>query len=453
MSDFYALLRQSILDRRITDAEERDAIYGQARRAMIRRLWAFDPPLEEEEIDQRINAFDVAVNDIEADVVATFSRDEAAPARSVDEEIERGLQEEFFQQSEERSQKRVPAIADQRQLAQSVRDAGLVRYREEQERVRAYQAPADPYDDPYGEAPAAPPPPERRRAREAPRMLPPAQARPAAYDPPENSYADADRAYREDHPVRPKNEAWVEKRPARKRPAEEELPRRRERRRLERRPPPKRQQRRKLTDTDKIRVLIGAIGLCLAILVATGAYVLIPRQGNSAVADLGTRREVSDAATAVRIASEELPVNQSFLVFDGRDPTVFETSPDNPVRFDSGAGTVRISSSTGSPGVKALIGPGLATRLAGHDVRVTIVARASPEAGAAGMRFAYQSGVAISHWQTANLGSDYQAVAMVWRVPALQTDRGGDLLVIQPGIPGDGTGADIKSIKIDLLSS
>ena len=58
-----------------------------------------------------------------------------------------------------------------------------------------------------------------------------------------------------------------------------------------------------------------------------------------------------------------------------------------------------------SPGVKALIGPGLATRLAGHDVRVTIVARSSREAGAAGLRFAYQSGVAISHWQTANLGA------------------------------------------------
>src|SRR6185295_17098803 len=135
MSDFYALLRQSILDRHISDAEERDAIYGQARRAMIRRLWAFDPPLDEEEIDQRINAFDVAVSDIEADVVAAFSHDEvAAPSRSIDEEIERGLQEEFFQQNEERSQRRVPQIADQRQLAQSVRDAGLVRYREEQER-------------------------------------------------------------------------------------------------------------------------------------------------------------------------------------------------------------------------------------------------------------------------------------------------------------------------------
>jgi hypothetical protein len=148
-----------------------------------------------------------------------------------------------------------------------------------------------------------------------------------------------------------------------------------------------------------------------------------------------------------------VPIDQTFMLFDGRDPTVFETSADNPVRFDAQNGIVRISSSTSSPGVKVLIGPGLASRLAGREVRVTIVARSSPEAGAATMRFAYQSGVAISFWQTANLGPDFQSVAMIWRVPALRTDRAGDLLVVQPGVPGDGTGADIKSIRIDLLQA
>ena len=85
-------------------------------------------------------------------------------------------------------------------------------------------------------------------------------------------------------------------------------------------------------------------------------------------------------------------------------------------------------------------------------MRVTIVARSAKVAGAASMRFAYQSGVAISHWQTANLGNDYQAVALTWRVPSMRTDRGGDLLLIQPGVPGDGTGADVKSISIDVLA-
>jgi hypothetical protein len=103
--------------------------------------------------------------------------------------------------------------------------------------------------------------------------------------------------------------------------------------------------------------------------------------------------------------------------------------------------------------VKVLIGPGLATRLAGHNVRITIVARSSPDIGAAAMRFAYQSGYAISHWQTANLGADYAAVGMLWRVPTMRTNPAGDYLQIEPGIPGDGTGVDIKSISIDVLAS
>ena len=49
---------------------------------MIRRLWSFDPPLDEEEIEQRIAVFDVAVSDIEADVIAAFG-DEAPTARDM----------------------------------------------------------------------------------------------------------------------------------------------------------------------------------------------------------------------------------------------------------------------------------------------------------------------------------------------------------------------------------
>jgi hypothetical protein len=168
--------------------------------------------------------------------------------------------------------------------------------------------------------------------------------------------------------------------------------------------------------------------------------------------DIGTRHEVSDAATAARIALEKVNVAQSFDLFDGRDPTVFATTPDNPVRFDSTDGFARVASSTGASGVKVNIGPGLAARLAGHQVRVVIDARSSSDFGAANMRFAYQSGLAISHWQTANLGADYAELGMTWRVPTMRTSPNGDFLLIEPGIPGDGTGADIKSIRIDILS-
>ncbi|HVZ13720.1 MAG TPA: hypothetical protein VG894_04605, partial [Bauldia sp.] len=74
--------------------------------------------------------------------------------------------------------------------------------------------------------------------------------------------------------------------------------------------------------------------------------------------------------------------------------------------------------------------------------------------GAASMRFAYQSGLAISHWQTANLSSDFTQLGMAWRVPTMRTSAsGGDALIIEPGIPGDGTGMDIKAIRIDVLDS
>ena len=82
---------------------------------------------------------------------------------------------------------------------------------------------------------------------------------------------------------------------------------------------------------------------------------------------------------------------------------------------------------------------------------MTVLARAARENGAAGLRFAYENGIAISQWQTANLGNDFAPYNLVWRVPALHVDPDADQLLIEPGIPGDGTAADIQSIKIDVL--
>ena len=504
MSDFYSILKESIIDRGIVDSGERDAIYAQARRAMIRRLWSFEPPLDEEEIESRIAAFDVAVSDIEADVMAAFSApaDDASAAMDDDYAVEEQAPADYrdadpyaadahdadpyvrdrhardtyvadrheadpyaagYDEDREpvdrpaANSRRVPALIDPIAAGRQVRDAGLVRYYEEARRL-SLQEPL--YDDGHDELPDEPqaydPAPARRahaevsRRRAAPEPPPDPyedepgygeEPPPQLYPPRRQSRSDrwSEDSPRRDPPQRPQKQA-----PSGPRAADDGLPRRRQRQR----PAP----RQPLSDRDKIYMLLGAIGVCVLVLGGIGVYALVPRDSGVTV-DIDARHEVSDAATAVRLAAEAMPIDQTFMLFDGRDPTVFETSPDNPIRFDANSGTVRISSSTGSPGVKALIGPGLATRLAGHDVRVTIVARSSREAGAAGLRFAYQSGVAISHWQTVNLGTDFQAVALTWRVPTLQTDRSGDILVIQPGIPGDGTGADVKSIKIDLLAS
>ncbi len=477
MSDFYSILRKSILDRGIADSGERDAIYAQARRAMIRRLWSFDPPLDEEEIERRIAAFDVAVSDIEADVVAAFGDDDAAeteddraepppdayadeaesePEYYETEEYEEDAREAAYREADDYSvanARRLPVLADPAATySRQVRQAGLTRYHEDARRVDL--EPDDPpYDSDYALEEAEPAEPA---ARPRSRAL-------ARREPPADPYED-EPGYRDEPPPpprrqRPHQDRWSldgpreTRNPPQRRPAQapaqhrrvgpdDDLPRRRQRQRP----------RQPLSERDKIFMLLGVIGVCVLVLGGIGVYALVPRDGGVTV-NIDAQHEVSDAATAVRLAAQAMPVDQTFMLFDGRDPTVFETSPDNPIRFDAAAGTVRISSSTGSAGVRALIGPGLATRLAGHNVRVTIVARSAKDAGAASMRFAYQSGVAISHWQTANLGPSYQAVALTWRVPSMQTDSNGDVLLIQPGVPGDGTGAEVKSIKIDLLAS
>ena len=486
MADFYSILRKSIIDRGIADSGERDVIYAQARRAMIRRLWSFEPALEEEEIERRITAFDVAVSDIEADVMAAFAGADDEPAEVEDDyraaaaeadpyEADRYESDDYeadyreapayeadrrayraadpyeadayetdrreadYRKAEYRqpayqdadygepadppatNSRRLPALLKPADYARQVREAGLVRYYEEARRLAP--EPEEPEEPPYDDGYDArheeedEPPPARRARLPARRRTP---------DPPVDPYED-EPGYEPPPPPRRQSRAdrWSTdsprqeaREPARRQPAkapaqrrrtvDDDLPRRRKRQR-----PPRRQP---MSDRDKIFMLLGAIGVCALVLGGIGVYVLVPRDSGVTV-DIDAHREVSDAATAVRLAAQTMPVDQTFMLFDGRDPTVFETSPDNPIRFDATAGTVRVSSSTGSPGVKALIGPGLATRLAGHNIRVTIVARSSKDAGAASMRFAYQSGVAISHWQTANLGPDYQAVALTWRVP------------------------------------
>jgi hypothetical protein len=165
-------------------------------------------------------------------------------------------------------------------------------------------------------------------------------------------------------------------------------------------------------------------------------------------------RIVSDSATASEIPERNLDVVESLVIFDGRDPTVFEGTSNNPIQFDSDAdgGFAQISSATSAAGARVVIGPGLAERLAGQTIRVTLLARSSVEKGAVSLRFAYQSGLAISHWQSADLSSSYGAFGMIWRVPAAHPSAAGDYLLVEPGIPGDGTSTDIRSIKIDILA-
>ena len=411
MTDFYALLKQSIIDRGLGDARDRKEIYAQARRAVIKQLWDYRPPLAADEIDSRVGAYDTAVERIEADLQVAFANGEAVNAAG-------GEQRPPMDEPDRAFDDGLPVFSDWL-MDEPGPTLGGEQPSPYAPPSRAPAAPAYQADDEHDDASA-----------------------PLAYDDEGDDPDDGEPAY----------ERGVQRAPQTRARDRWSAPDTRDERagsRFE-----------WLTgwlgtgEQRKVRLLAVAIAALFVVLVGVGALLLGSRQGSGVTLDIGVRREVSDAATAARIPTESLAVSKSYTLFDGRDPSIFQTTPDDPVSFDSNSGFARVASSTSSPGVKVLIGPGLAADLAGQRVRVTILARSSLDNGAANMRFAYQSGVAISYWQTANLGADYQPVGMVWRVPTMRTSPdGSDQLVIEPGIPGDNTGVDIKSIKIDVLAS
>ncbi len=517
MTDFYSVLKTSIVRRDLRSPADRLEVYDQARKAMIRKLWSFDPPLAEDEIDTRIGLFDAAVERIESDLEIAFAEADALEAR----------------RAPRRDPRRAPPPEPQRQ------PLVYEGYDEDADYMPAFGGRAvarrEDYDPPapaYRAEQYDPPPPRGYETRRAGREEPPEAApvyrrnEPAepdyrqghwrddeaedegyadeeaeAYDP-RPVYAEEDYAEEEDAETDYRQPAF--RPPAYQEPAEWRQAPPPERRREPRRPqnrwenaPPEAADetegryaavfrrgasKRKTAKSAKepreggispVRILVMTIAGLSVLLIAFNAYVFLPlifgsEEAPPAVAAAPPKvddrvpiagapaatRIVSDSATASEIPGRNLEVTESLVVFDGRDPTVFEGASDNPIQFDSDAegGFARISSATSAAGARAVIGPGLAERLAGKTVRITLLARSSNENGAATMRFAYQSGLAISHWQSADLPENYGTFGMIWRVPAVRTVGTGDYLLIEPGIPGDGTSTDIRSIKIDILA-
>lgn len=425
MTDFYALLKQSIIDRDIREASDREAVYAQARQAIVKQLWAFRPPLAADEIDTRVGAYDEAVERIERDLRAAF----AAEVNPVEDEP---AEEPLPAEPDEEPAFELPPLPEYDE-DEEIDAPPLAEWRHAESEDDYPIEEAEELPDP-GASRAVVDPRRSGRARETDdthtrsrwQALRGRVTHHNAADDDEDAAAPGEPPPR--YHSRWSDQGEIETIRPWWRPA--------------------------LGERQTIQILAGAISAMAIVLAVLGGYFFFSRGADgsgSVTVDVGVRREVSDAATAARIASDPMEVVQSYSLFDGRDPTIFATTPDNPVRYVSdGGGYARASSSVSSPGVKAIIGPGLANRLAGQRVRVTLVARSSTDFGAGSMRFAYQSGLAISHWQTANLGADYQAVGMIWRVPTMRTNPG-DYLVIEPGIPGDGTGVDIQSIKIDVL--
>ncbi len=535
MADFYSILKQSILERGLSTAAEREAVYTQARRAMTQRLWSYDPPLAETEIDSRVGLFEEAVERIESELVEAFARMETDAEEARNTEVA-----DNSESSATRLARKPPRPAP---LPARLRE----RPRPARPRPPTPPSPEISADDDFvaavsrgidaprktttglglrGTAPAMPqtadPRPERssrqsagagdqpergtRRLESRRSSRPEAEDRPAeprafgrrrdrnrdhetrdgveygydedvrpddrattieAEEVPFESYEDlGDDARYDDLPV--EDDPYAE-------PEEEEAKRPRSGRGKSRRSPrrdrePGNEPRRRLSDKQLIRILAVAVAVLSIIFIIMAAFLVAPliMSSRSVGSDAMTAtasmpattgkvvtQDIGDAASAAAIPEQQLAVKATYTVFKGEDPTVFQGSSDNPVVFDKDSlgSFARIASSTDAAGAKAVIRPGVAQDLAGHNIRVTLVARASHDNGATSMRFSFQTGLAVSHWQTAKLTSTYSAVGMTWRVPTMRSASGGDFIVIEPGIPGDGTAVDIQSIKIDVLAS
>ncbi len=457
MSDFYTVLRQSIIDRGLSAPEAREEAYAQARRAMVNRLWSYEPPLAEDEIDHRIGQFDIAVARIEDDVAAVFATMEAERGHAADPEDDArpgdddpaddadadyppafggapgAIEDEedgdapqpagVPARSLDETSRAVARALERAQPDDDLRDEDSV----EDVHVSAHDEdvagwsedePRDDEDDDRDHGEAAD---EDRALDETGTTAPPRRAVPPVMRPSSGS----DRA-----PVRQAGPSLALRL---RRKAGAAMP---------------------ASEAGQLRLLIGVVA-GLAVVLAIGlVWAFLPggtitRGGPPAVLQTEVPGGVSDHDTAIRLPREAISVTSSFTLFNGQDPTVFAGDPGNPVRFDGEY--ARIATSAGSPGAKVIIGAGLSSRLAGRVIRVTIDARSARENGATSMRFAYESGVAISHWQTANLAADFTPLGLVWRVPSMRTSPTGDYIVIEPGIPGSGSAVEIRSIRIDLV--
>jgi len=243
-----------------------------------------------------------------------------------------------------------------------------------------------------------------------------------------------------------------DERPRRRRSRRRETPPRRERRRQA--PPPEPTEEEAAfaeapadRRSNQRRILRFALLAFAVIVFAWAAYVFVPILFPAEPE--GTEPEPVETAEPVPAAE----AGEQFVLFRGEDPTIFESGSDNPVEFvagGEGGGYVQIGSTITSGGARAVIGPGLAEQLAGHEVRVIMEVRGSPSQPAATTRLGYQRGVAINDWKILRVPTDFGVISATWVVGPDAGNRE-DYLLIEPGVPGDGNSIDIRAIAIEII--
>lgn len=95
----------------------------------------------------------------------------------------------------------------------------------------------------------------------------------------------------------------------------------------------------------------------------------------------------------------------------------------------------------------------LETQFAGHQIKVTIVARPSDERGASVFQANYSAGQeGNSGWKTFRMMPDYKEYSFLWDVPLRGAgETAVDYLAIRPVVPSKVRSIDVKSVRFDRI--
>jgi hypothetical protein len=194
--------------------------------------------------------------------------------------------------------------------------------------------------------------------------------------------------------------------------------------------------------------------------------ILFPQAPAGETADVQTNADPiaanAGAAPVVREAGEAAPAlppapvaaapaqAEPIVLFDGTDPGMFDGGP-NAVEYQGEGGFVTVTSTVASGGARVTVGPAIAQQIAGHTVRILLEARGTPGQPAGTVRLTYQHGTVGLQTRQAIVSEIFGAAAATWAIPA-GADGGNDYLLIEPGVPGDGTAIDIQAIRIVVVN-
>lgn len=489
MADFYTVLMNSLRKRDIADPAARERVYLRARMALIRKLWGQRPRMTDREIEDEVSIFDLAVGLVESDVAASLPvpKRERLRREKVSQLVREHVPEIHFDITEFE----VDAEAEPEEEDQLAYHAHL---QEAAARVNQWTEAMVHRIDPVAVAKRAlagggggqgfrrvavagpaghetvlaepiinmalertMPEPGRRRFRS---FFPRRGERPVAVpvDPDSGEYgrmeqfARAVTAFFEQLSFRLYEGSVAEHRRRRGQLAP----------RVNIRSPlqigsgefMQRRQRRRLIVQAATPVAIIAV---LGVLGWLGAryQTEITAKVEELVTDARPIQEIAAPAAPVAIelkGGEADTAEPDIVLFDGRDPSVFQAGGEKPVVFgnDAAGGYVRIhASGAARNGARLLISSGVADRLARRTVHFVVTARAPVEDGAGTIRLGYHAGDEAGPSATQPLGREYRRLEIVWTVPG-GSGLGQHALFIEPGLLGGGSTIDVKSVELFL---